>query len=830
MPVVGRHAYILSDNGRTADVSAFTPDYKPMEVRIVDAAVQYECPYSSETYVLVIRNALHVPSMKSNLIPPFIMRETGIQVNETAKIHRDDPSVEDHSVYFPETKFRIPLALWGVFSYFPTSKPSVQTLQECEETYVLTPSKWDPHQNAYASNEENMLDWQGEMVEKKYRKRILLSEIKEDEAMSVSMTICSIESRLIDRILEYDSEEQVSPCYELVPRAADQVSSVLASVDPLLNDQTLYHRLTEQANLGRFQTTIGSTNATYSKYLEEDDDTIETDSSTEDDDESDLLDKILEDSNQGKIDLDDIMAGAIHAKRNQGVDAMHLSKIWKIDLDSAKRTLNVTAQNSVRTEDPKLSRNYGTNDRMLRYKRIKEYFFMDTFFATKKAGKSSRGHTCCQLFVTDKGFVYVVPMKSKSEVLQAVKQFAKEIGAPDTIISDAAGEQRSNELRKFCSEIGTTLRLLEEGTPWANKAELYIGIIKEAVRKDMRESNCPLVLWDYCVERRARINNMTAKNSFKLHGTNAHTDLTSEEGDISNLCQYGWYDWCYFREKKEKFPFNREVLGRVLGPAKGEGNEMAQWVLKANGQVVPRRTLRPLHVAEIHSPMEEKKREIFDKLIERKHGTAITPPKIKEMDDSDNSEENWEEYEDDVEDPRVVPDIEDTVDKNGRLLNQQPAYDRLINAEVQLQLGEKILPAKVVRRALGPDGHVTGEYHENPMLNSIVYEAEFPDGEIKEYSANVIAENMLTQVDSEGFSLTMIEGIVDYRKDEATAVSKADMYVVTQRGQKKLRKSTAGWKLLVRWKDQTESWIHLKDLKESQPVETAEFAKSPRNC
>ena len=91
----------------------------------------------------------------------------------------------------------------------------------------------------------------------------------------------------------------------------------------------------------------------------------------------------------------------------------------------------------------------------------------------------------------------------------AVKQFAKEIGAPDALICDAAGEQTSQELRRFCSEMGTTLRVLEEGTPWANKAELYIGILKEAVRKDMKESNCPLVLWDYCIERRARINNMT---------------------------------------------------------------------------------------------------------------------------------------------------------------------------------------------------------------------------------------------------------------------------------------------------------------------------------
>jgi hypothetical protein len=157
------------------------------------------------------------------------------------------------------------------------------------------------------------------------------------------------------------------------------------------------------------------------------------------------LDSLFESAVQGTIDLDEIMVSPAHAGRPKGVKAEHLSKIWKIDLEDAERTLGITTQHSKRTDNPALSRNYSTNDRMLRYKRINEYFFMDTFFATKKAGKSSRGHTCCQLFVTDKGFVYGVPMKSKSEVLQAVKQFAKEVGAPiasgpEAIICNMAGE------------------------------------------------------------------------------------------------------------------------------------------------------------------------------------------------------------------------------------------------------------------------------------------------------------------------------------------------------------------------------------------------------
>ena len=103
----------------------------------------------------------------------------------------------------------------------------------------------------------------------------------------------------------------------------------------------------------------------------------------------------------------------------------------------------------------------------------------------------------------------------------------------------------------------------------------------------MKESNCPLPFWDYCVSRRVRINNLVSKDRFNLHGTNAHTELTGETGDISNLCTFKWYDWCYFRENKAQFPFNREILGRILGTAKGEGNEMAQCVLKENGNVVP---------------------------------------------------------------------------------------------------------------------------------------------------------------------------------------------------------------------------------------------------
>ena len=130
-----------------------------MQVPIIDAAVQYECPYSGTLHVLIIRNALHVPSMKHNLVPPFMIREEGIHVNDTPKIQVNDPTTSDHSIYFPETGFRIPLSLWGVFSYFPSSKPTAQTLQETEEVYLLMPSRWNPHCDSFRLFLEHLFVW-----------------------------------------------------------------------------------------------------------------------------------------------------------------------------------------------------------------------------------------------------------------------------------------------------------------------------------------------------------------------------------------------------------------------------------------------------------------------------------------------------------------------------------------------------------------------------------------------------------------------------------------------------------------------------------------------
>eukprot|EP00957_Ditylum_brightwellii_P071572 5441754-Ditylum_brightwellii.AAC.1 len=57
------------------------------------------------------------------------------------------------------------MALWGTFLYFPSSKLMVEELQASDDIYLLTPSKFKPHDDRNAVNEDSMLDWEGNMVE-----------------------------------------------------------------------------------------------------------------------------------------------------------------------------------------------------------------------------------------------------------------------------------------------------------------------------------------------------------------------------------------------------------------------------------------------------------------------------------------------------------------------------------------------------------------------------------------------------------------------------------------------------------------------------------------
>ena len=101
---------------------------------------------------------MYIPELEINLLPPSVVRESGIQIDECPKFQTVNPTVNNHmfiSTYNPQ----IPFKLMNTFSYFETCRPTMKELQTCDKVFITPDSlKWNPYNHHCAINEEIMLD------------------------------------------------------------------------------------------------------------------------------------------------------------------------------------------------------------------------------------------------------------------------------------------------------------------------------------------------------------------------------------------------------------------------------------------------------------------------------------------------------------------------------------------------------------------------------------------------------------------------------------------------------------------------------------------------
>lgn len=136
-----------------------------------------------------------------------------------------------------------------------------------------------------------------------------------------------------------------------------------------------------------------------------------------------------------------------------------------------------------------------------------------------------------------------------------------------------------------------------------------------------------------------------------------------------------------------------------------------------------------------------------------------------------------------------------------------------------LPKGDILLPAKKVSRKRDTDGNLFGIANENTILDTRICEIQFPDRHTDLYAANIIVEDVYSQVDHEGNQFLLLE-IIDHHCNEKV-ITIQNEYVNLPGGQC-LKKSTEGWQLKVQWKEGMTTWETLWDLKESNPIEIAE--------
>ena len=68
--------------------------------------------------------------------------------------------------------------------------------------------------------------------------------------------------------------------------------------------------------------------------------------------------------------------------------------------------------------------------------------------------------------MSDKDFLALYPIQQELEYPLALKEFAKEVGAPDLLVCDGSKTQNQLEVKLLCTQMGTTLKTLEAETQW----------------------------------------------------------------------------------------------------------------------------------------------------------------------------------------------------------------------------------------------------------------------------------------------------------------------------------------------------------------------------
>ncbi len=264
----------------------------------------------------------------------------------------------------------------------------------------------------YADNEAAMLDTNGLIIEHGIQPPHILFSEAELSKLYGKEVAWSRFNDVVDAV--YTSDERSHGCPltadEVVKLDAPQICVQLASLGGSYEPHCFATQVTENAHVSHATMAFGS--------VSKDDDACEIF-------ESSVLEMLAT----------AFATQAVSAGRSKGVSAEHLSKVWCIPHDDAAHTLGVTTQSLCHDPDSSLSRNVGTNDRAVRYRKIKSFFFMDIIFVTS-AAKSLQGNICAQIFFSDRGFVAFYPMKKQQEVHLAVKQFAKEVGAPEVLVCD----------------------------------------------------------------------------------------------------------------------------------------------------------------------------------------------------------------------------------------------------------------------------------------------------------------------------------------------------------------------------------------------------------
>jgi hypothetical protein len=501
--------------------------------------------------------------------------------------------------------------------------------------------------------------------------------------------------------------------------------------------------------------------------------------------------------------------------RHTDVSPQELSERWGISIATATNTLKKTTQKFLRSAVLPLSRRYRA-DRVFSRKTLSGDWSTDTMDGRVK---SLEGNKYAQVFANKAYFSRIYPMDSKGKAGDALRLFCQEFGVPEKLTFDGSKEQTEKNTQ-FMKQIRTHNIDYHISEPNLHNQNPVEGVIRELRRKWYRvmiRKRVPNEFWDYGLKWVSETMSLTHTSAGSINGQIPLTHVTGETPDISEYLDFGFYDQIWYKDNAGLSP---SEPGRWLGISHRTGRLMCYDVLTQKGTVVSRSTVQRVTDLERTTTSTKDIFAQFDLAISNKlklvdRGYSGDKPNPEDWSDLLEEDDDFREEFQNIYSDKSIPEADD--------FTPEVLDDTYLSMELALPRDDEGPEfAKVTKRLRDANGIPIGTANDNPILDTRVYEVEYMDGHKASLAANAIAENMFAQVDDEGNRFVMLESIVDHRTD-GNEIKEDDAFIMSHNGGRRRKQTTRGWEILLQWKDGSSTWETMKDVKESYPVQLAEY-------
>ena len=127
-----------------------------------------------------------------------------------------------------------------------------------------------------------------------------------------------------------------------------------------------------------------------------------------------------------------------------------------------------------------------------------------------------------------------------------------------------------------------------------------------------------------------------------------------------------------------------------------------------------------------------------------------------------------------VEEPATVSE-----DEEEEFVPDGDIYDDYLNNQVMLKTGDRRLKCAVVNQTQDLKNVPIGQQNNNPLLGTRIYDLQLPDGQIEQHTANTIVECIYSNIDKECHTFTMMNELLNHKKDD-TALTKDEATYFTK--------------------------------------------------